>query len=296
MEKGAQNWYVRRGDTHSGPFPAGLISRYILLGRIREDDEVSRDRTVWARISSVPGLVPRVLREARARPEDEQAQARLVAALRWADERWGAEAPPAGLGERRRSDPAESFSPRKARRKPGSGSEEGLRPAHYAGFGLVLALLVAVPFAFPSGNSPAGPACDAPAAPGIDWSGCLFSAAQLANTDLSGARLQGTDLSGATLRAAKLYEGTLSYANLSEANLRGADLRRAQLKGANLRRANLRRADLRGADLSYAVLQGARLEGANLRGARLDYAQWRDGIICMPGSVGRCRPARVNGS
>ena len=35
-------WFTRREGVIRGPFPAGEITRYILLGRIRLDDELSR--------------------------------------------------------------------------------------------------------------------------------------------------------------------------------------------------------------------------------------------------------------
>jgi hypothetical protein len=292
MERGSHNWFIRRGATESGPFPAGLVSRYILLGRVREDDEVSVDRTAWVPVFEVPELVPAALQEALAAPGDEQARLRLEAARRWADERWGTQVPPTGLEERRSGDgPARRGRAGRGRRN----LEEGLRPIHYAGFALVLAVLVGVPFLLPSGKTSQGADCAAPAGPGVNWSGCLLSVSDLANTDLSGANLKGTDLSGSTLRAANFGGGMLSYANLAGANLRGADLRGAQLMGANLRQVDLTRADLRGANLSYAVLSGARLDGARLEGAQFDYAEWRDGIVCMPGSVGACRPARKLG-
>lgn len=296
MERGGRNWFVRRGSQESGPFPAGLVSRYILLGRIREDDEVSWDRLQWSPVSRVPELMPAVLLEVFADPDDEEASARLAAARRWADERHSGALAPIGLAERRSGEADETRSRRRTRAARRRGCrEEGLRPAHYAGFGLALVLLVALPFALPSGDPSQGPDCAAPAAPGVDWSGCALPLADLANADLSGALLKGADLSGAVLRASNLVRGTLSYANLTGANLRGANLRGAQLIGVNLREADLTRADLRGADLSYAVLHGARLEGARLDAARFDHAESREGIVCMPGSVGSCRPARVQG-
>lgn len=41
-----------------GPFPAGEITRYILLGRIRLDDELSSDRATWSAAEKLTGLLP----------------------------------------------------------------------------------------------------------------------------------------------------------------------------------------------------------------------------------------------
>jgi hypothetical protein len=41
-----------------GPFPASEITRHILLGRIRLDDELSRDRMSWSLARTLTGLLP----------------------------------------------------------------------------------------------------------------------------------------------------------------------------------------------------------------------------------------------
>jgi len=79
----SNSWYTRRGDLVRGPFPAGLISRYILLGRLLESDEVSHDRVQWLTIAEHPDLIPDVMKIVET-PEDEE---RLMLARRHADER-----------------------------------------------------------------------------------------------------------------------------------------------------------------------------------------------------------------
>jgi hypothetical protein len=44
-------WYTRRGGVIRGPFSAENITRYILLGRICLDDELSQDRITWTMAS-----------------------------------------------------------------------------------------------------------------------------------------------------------------------------------------------------------------------------------------------------
>jgi len=285
---GSKNWYLRRGKTVRGPFPEGLISRHILLGRIRESDEVSRDRAEWQPVADHPELIPEVLRAARAHPDDEEAQQHLEAARRWADERGPVHEPP-GSQERRSTpaDTARSGGPR----GPGVPVNR-VKRYDYMVIALLVGALVLLPFLLPSQGPGGEPDCTAPPAPGIDWSNCRLPGEEWPNSDLRGATLRNADLSGAVLRASNLAGADLAYANLSLANLRGTNLREATLVGASLRRADLRHADLSDADLSYADLEGAQLEGAVLEGARLDNALLEGGILCLPGSVGECIPAR----
>lgn len=288
--KETQNWYVRRGKEVKGPFPAGLISRYILLERISERDEVSHDRQEWLRIADIPELIPEVIRIARANPGDEEAEQHLAAARRWADERREAKGTPPQDGERR-SNSATVFS------HPSVGGEG--RPASainrrdYLIVAVILAALVAIPFLVPSGTKPSDPQCEAAPAPGINWSNCRLEGRQYPNADLAGATLRNSNLTGTVLRAANLAGADIAYANLTLTNLRGANLKGANLKGATLRNTDLDNVSLENADLSYADLSAVELDSVNLAGAKLDHAVWRGGVVCMPGSVGECMPAKV---
>jgi hypothetical protein len=51
-------WYTRREGIVRGPFEPGHITRYILLGRIRLDDELSHDQVTWQQARSVATLLP----------------------------------------------------------------------------------------------------------------------------------------------------------------------------------------------------------------------------------------------
>jgi len=51
-------WYTRREGVVRGPFPACEITRYILLGRIRLEDELSRDLATWSPAKTLTGLLP----------------------------------------------------------------------------------------------------------------------------------------------------------------------------------------------------------------------------------------------
>jgi uncharacterized protein YjbI with pentapeptide repeats len=50
--------------------------------------------------------------------------------------------------------------------------------------------------------------CDDPAAPGVYWSECDKSNADLTGANLKGANLKGADLSGANLSGANLFDVT----------------------------------------------------------------------------------------
>jgi len=45
-------WYARRDGRVRGPFTAEELRRYLLLGRICEDDELSRDGMEWRLVPS----------------------------------------------------------------------------------------------------------------------------------------------------------------------------------------------------------------------------------------------------
>lgn len=54
-------WYVQHGSRLQGPYSAQDIGRYLLLGRIRRQDRVSRDGELWEPVTQVPELVPEEL-------------------------------------------------------------------------------------------------------------------------------------------------------------------------------------------------------------------------------------------
>lgn len=283
MKNLPQNWLVRRGERVTGPYPAGLVSRYILLGRIRLDDEVSADGATWLSVREVDALVPQVLRDAEAHPDVPELQERLQLARRWADERCKPHVPLPEGSERRRSDAVT--------RARGVIEAKSIRPrrVHYLVLILLVMAVVAVPFLLPEPEPTSVSDCSAAPAPGVNWSACLLGGRDLANMNLANAVLRSADLNTANLRAANLQRGDLAYVNFALANLRGANLSHASLFGANLRGADMINANLRNADLRYAILSDAQRDGADFTGARLDFAEWVPGILCLENSVGTCR-------
>jgi hypothetical protein len=51
-------WYSRRDGVVRGPFTAADITRYLLLGRIRLADELSKDATIWSPADSFTDMLP----------------------------------------------------------------------------------------------------------------------------------------------------------------------------------------------------------------------------------------------
>lgn len=292
-------WYTRREGEVRGPYPAGQIGRYILLGRIRDTDEISQDAVLWRPVADHPELLPPEMLDV----DSEEGRQRLLLARMREDERRGVERrgsrPDGEVHERRR---------RSDRRAPESDSmvrHRRVRSQLTEGHGrdvradprvvLILAALVlalTVVFARYTPSAPPGKVqCSAAPGPGVDWNNCHRPGLRAPGSNLLAAHMYSMDLTGADLRGAHLHGADLAYATLSIADLRGADLSDARLTGAGLRNTDLRGARLDKADLSYAVLQGAKLAGVRLRGARLDHAIWVDGTICADGSVGRCLPS-----
>jgi hypothetical protein len=286
-------WFMMRGGEVRGPFPRAQITRYILLGRIRPEDEISVDRASWQPVADVTEVQPTGL-------ENEESQ---VLALRRADERLAedrranqsaaqiAEFENRRAGDRRRDEPEFVVQHRVVKtrflKETLTSRENVLRQVMFAVVVLVLVLVAMFLY------TPAPPDgtlhCGDPAAAGVSWNNCHKEGINLAAMDLHAAHIKNADLSGAHLRGAKLGGSDLSYTNMSIADLSYSDLSRALLVGAGLRNADLSYANLSDADLSYADLRGANLGAADLSGVKLDNAIWIDGNECAAGSVGECK-------
>ena len=298
---GSNTWYIRQRGKVTGPYPAGLISRFILLGRVRESDEVSSDGKEWSVVGDVPELIPNIL---KGDTSDPQFQERLQAARRWADERdrkrrsAREQRPPSGEHDRQGEDRREAgiAKPTEPRLVRLSREQELLNEAQnrWAVMFIAGAAAVIVGLLLEYYKPPTSVAtdCRSPPSPHVVWDNCVMDGASLEGRDLSESSLYSTSLTGANLSHVMLKGANLSFAALSISNLEGADLRKANLLGANLRRARLAKALLDGANLSYADLTGADLTGASLNDAKLDNAIWTDGNRCLSDSIGKCRVAR----
>jgi len=297
-------WYLRHDGDITGPFPVGQISSYILLGRVRDPDELSIDLTEWKKLSELPELVPGVMRDVTS----QEALERLKLTYLHEDERL-----PGDRRHRRKiGDSARAAEPTgnrrgNDRRGPEPDDIQQHRVVHvnlwqrfnttiakYSALPLLVIVAVAVAgwgwllWFRPPPEKITAPDCASASGPRVNWSYCHFENRTLVRANLAEANLDNAVLTGANLQDAVLSSANLSYANLDGANLHNAVLRGAQIKGAMLRKADLARSILENADMSYVNLLGANLQDTVLTGADLSRAIWIDGRVCAPGSVGSC--------
>ena len=80
-------WYVQKGSRVLGPFSANEVGRFLLLGRMRSTDRVSRDGELWEPVTQVPELVPEELLDLDSTP----GWARFLDSRSVGDERRGGE-------------------------------------------------------------------------------------------------------------------------------------------------------------------------------------------------------------
>lgn len=292
----SQIWYTRKNGDVKGPFPTGMIRRFVLLGRLLPDSEVSPDGALWLRLSDIERLVPE---EIKHLDSSDGLERLLLARLREDERRRDRRQEGDGAsterrrGEDRRAPEPELLVARRHARERHVNPSEGQRAARpWTVVSVLLAGLLAAGlyagWSSPDRQVPVRD-CGAAAKAGVDWNNCSLEGVQLPGAVLSRARVDNADLHGATLRGADLSRANLAYSNLGTADLSYANLAHAILLGSGLRSADLTNAVLRDADLSYADLRGAKLGGAQLEGARLGQAIWIDGRVCEPESVGACR-------
>ncbi len=93
-------WFVQKGSRVQGPFSPDEVGRFLLLGRVRNTDRVSRDGQMWEPVTQVPELIPEELLDL----ESETGWQRFLASHSAADERGGSRGE-GDSGERRASEP-----------------------------------------------------------------------------------------------------------------------------------------------------------------------------------------------
>ncbi len=316
-----QLWYTRRSGEVRGPFPAGQITRFILLGRIRECDELSVDQQIWQSVSEVPVLIPE---EMKADLQDAAAYERLMIARMREDERAARdrrgqdETTSAGVprdrrcsdDDRRAWEESEILRHREIKTAITEAAKHSKQNYFLRGAAVALLLAVVVGSAlyFQPWEEHELSDCNAIPQPWVNWNNCFMEGVQLVSMDLRGSRLHNANLSGGDLRGSQFTGADLAYANLSLGNLTGVDLQGATLVGTNLRKSNLGDANLSGANMAYAILRnanlshtrfvdadlrhadlrGAVLKNTDFTGANLSQARWLDGRVCKPNSRGRC--------
>ena len=285
-------WYVRRRGRVLGPYPGGLIKRYILLGRIDRSDEISFDNENWRSLSSFPELIPDVL---KMDPDDEFARQRLEAARRWADERETTDSPRTTPGRDRRSEPEGPALPADIKRNRFEQAVRQHRQKRILNILLSMTILLSltgISYYLLTNLSPAkrqtGPDCRAAPHPEIVWNNCQLEGLVYPNARLESASMKNINLTGADLNHSDMRSADLAYSVMSLADLRDSDISGANLVGVTLRGAKLANVNFSHSDLSYANLAGADLTNVDFSGARLGNTIWVDGSICRRDSVGEC--------
>ncbi len=291
-------WYTKRGDDILGPFPAKAISQALLIGRLKPTALVSLDKVEWLALGDVEALVPEVM---KADMTDPEAQARLEAARRAADERLARDrrsrekttAAEQREGDRRQEESVEDIEERVARTER---LQKLMKTERQSKWPLVVMMVLltgmvaAAIWLTPSDNGAGDSDCEAPPTAGVNWDNCQMPGLSVGRASLSAASVRNANLTAANLAGGDLRDINLAYSNLSLADLSGSDLSNASLVGVDFRQASLAHADLRNADLSHADLRGANLLKARLDGAKLSKTIWWDGSVCGPASVGECIP------
>lgn len=61
MVSDESQWYVQKGARVQGPYSTNEVGRFLLLGRVRNTDRVSRDGELWEPVTQVPELIPEEL-------------------------------------------------------------------------------------------------------------------------------------------------------------------------------------------------------------------------------------------
>jgi len=293
----ASGWYYRKDGEIYGPYVAGLLSRYILLGRISKEDEVSSDGQRWQLVQDTPAIIPDVMKGDQSDPEVQQ---RLVAAMRWADERQmdrrANEIPTQEQRERRMAGDRrmlEGDDVLAHRQLLWDRKMQGKKRLNvFLGWLVVFAAVGTLGgigwYVYQNPEQETYVDCNADAVPGVNFSNCIMSGVEFNSVDLRSASFNNTVMYEASLRNSNLENADLRYADFSFAQLQNARLVSANLTGTNLRNANLDSVNLSGANLSFANLTGADIRSANLTDVNLHQAYWIDGTVCAPGSIGRC--------
>ncbi len=264
-------WYWKKNGKVTGPFAEGLIQQYIILKRVHPNDELSRDKKIWRKASTIYELIPDVIRN----KNDENYDERLKAAKRWADDR----------SDSRENLVDESFNQREKM------THLGIYTPGWKTIIVLIFILLSILYAsfyFTPDSSLEQVDCHAELIAKVNLQGCKLSAKDFSERKATYANLQNAVMKNVDFSKTILSHSLMQYGDLSDSNLSATKLDYSDLTGAILNRAILNGTDLSYANLSYANLQYAKAKNITLKGANLSKTIWFNGQICEPGSIGRC--------
>ena len=129
-------------------------------------------------------------------------------------------------------------------------------------------------------------ACNDPAAPKVDWSGCSKERLILKDRDLQEAKFVRTILLGVNFASAKLSRANFSSAEINHASFRdalldGATFEKAVAVRSNFSGARFDGANLEKAELHRSLLAKASLKNANLSKGELDVLRTMRGPLAL---------------
>lgn len=281
-------WYLKRENATSGPYPQAAIESQVVLGRIGPNDELSNDGKQWQTVGSMSEFSSQLNFDRSSREfakfDERSAERRNRAAAGASDT-----AQTERTSDRRRTEAPSVVTSRQKSNQ----IWQSLQIARERRVGLWLALTAIIVFLFAiapfkGAEVPVVLNCESPPAIGVNWESCNLSNIDLRHLDLREAQLANAKFESSNFAGALAANANLAYANLSNANLHLANFTQARVVGAKLVGANLSYANFSGADLRYSDLTNARIDGAEFSDAKLGGAIWMDGVRCKPGSVGRC--------
>ena len=274
MSSDSQLWYIRVSGEIKGPFASGLISKNILLGRIHPNDEISKDKQIWHKASSLNEVMPDIMKHRHEANYKE----RLKAAIRWSDER----------GEvREKNDKGDEtiYIPRR------NITHIGIKTTGILGtiaFVLVILFFVYIIFIFTPDEPEVQIDCSLQGQDNSIFDNCHLQNRNFSQRSLKGSSFKNTLLKNSSFKDSSMQNSQFNYANLSNANLSNANFSMASLKGADLSNAILYEANFTQADMSYVNFTGAKIAKIKLAATNLSNAIWFDGRICSAQSIGKC--------
>lgn len=269
------------------------ITRNILLGRLRPDDELSLDEHNWQIVARHRELYPDVMQDTTVINEKLEI-AKMQADERVSDQRRRKQnmAQERRHTRERRADESDAMLVHRQHRKEMNDVyKNSFKRPQMPFYSILLMALVIIVFGyvFKSENQTLQSDCSLPPNKGVNWSNCNFIKLKAENQNLESAILTDAILNESNLLGANLSGSDMAYAEITESDLSYANLENVRLIGANLKHSDLRYANLKNADLSYADLSNALLAGANTNNTKFDNAIWIDGQICKKGSIGFCK-------
>lgn len=227
-EKKRDIWYLKIEGQVRGPYNTARVRHFLMEGEVKLEDEVSKNRKDWYRISRVPAVIP--LQFKRDSSVDEDA-----------------------LRDQEKKDRIRAFI-------------NGILVFMVVGGFIVVIMMMDAGRDDQVTDCQAVAAPNVKwencRLDGSNLQSANLTSANMVNTKLINAKLGEAVLEQADMRFVDLSSADLSYAHLKEADLKGATLRNADLTYADFTSANLSHADFMGAKLGGAEFDQANLDGA----------------------------------